>query len=71
MIQYIKLTWEEFKMSPTEHAWNMKNLEGSFSVEGISISADMRKKLQMLSTGETTSEKLIAELIAKYKVTGA
>lgn len=50
-------------MSPTEHAWIMKNLEGSFSVEGITISVEMKEKLQILSNGETTSE----ELTAKYK----
>lgn len=55
-------------MSPTEHAWIIKNLEGSFSVEGITISDEMKKKLQMLSNGETTSEELIAELITKYNV---
>ena len=54
-------------MFPTEHAWIMKNLEGSFSVEGITISDEMKKKLQMLSNDETTSEELIAELISKYK----
>lgn len=53
-------------MSPTEHAANMRILEGSFLVEGIVLSEESKENLHRLAFGETTSEKLIAEIMQKY-----
>ena len=58
-------------MSPSEHAANMRILEGSFLVEGIVLSEETKSDLQRLARGETTSEKLIAEILQKYKRKGA
>lgn len=55
-------------MSPSEHADIMKNLEGSFAVEGISISSELKEKLYQISIGNTTPDKVIAELISKYSL---
>lgn len=54
-------------MSPSMHNWNMKNLEGSFSVEGITLSEDIKSKLKDVATGKATSDMLVAEIIKKYK----
>ena len=58
-------------MSPSEHAANMRILEGSFLVEGIVLSEETKSDLQRLACGETTCEKLIAEILQKYKSKGA
>lgn len=58
-------------MSPTEHAANMRILEGSFRVEGIVLSEETKANLRKLAAGETTSDKLIAEIMQKYKSVGA
>ena len=55
-------------MSPSEHADILKNLEGSFAVEGISISSELKEKLYQISIGKTTPDKVIAELISKYSL---
>lgn len=57
-------------MSPTKHAWNLKNLEGTLSVEGISLSEEIRKKLDDISEGKTSGKKIIEELILQYKCAG-
>jgi len=49
----------------------MKNLEGSFSVEGITLSEDIKSKLKDVATGKATSDMLVAEIIKKYKSAGA
>ncbi len=58
-------------MSSSMHNWNMKNLEGSFSVEGITLSEDIKSKLKDVATGKATSDMLVAEIIKKYKSAGA
>ena len=55
-------------MSPSEHADIMKNLEGSFAIEGISISSELKEKLYQISIGNTIPEKVIAEIIGKYSL---
>ena len=37
-------------MSPTKHAWNMKNLEGTMAVEGMTVSEDIMDE-QFLTYG--------------------
>lgn len=55
-------------MSPSEHADIMKNLEGSFAVEGISVSSELKEKLYQISIGKTTPDQVIAEIISKYSL---
>ena len=58
-------------MSPTKHAWNMKNLEGTMAVEGLTVSEEIKEKLSDLAEGKTTSKIIVEELISKYKRAGA
>lgn len=58
-------------MSPTKHAWNMKNLEGTMAVEGMTVSEEIKEKLSDLAEGKTTSKIIVEELISKYKRAGA
>ena len=45
---------------------NLKNLEGTFAVENLEISGEIRSELQRLSTGEVTCAEIINELKQKY-----
>lgn len=58
-------------MTAFEHIQNIKNLEGSFRVEGIVLSDDTKKNLGMLAAQKITADELLSQIILKYKAAGA
>lgn len=57
-------------MSPFEHQQNLKNLEGSFHVEGIALSEETRNSLDLLGADKISSDELLRQIITKYKAAG-
>lgn len=45
---------------------NVKSIEGSFAVEGMSISDDTKAYLKRMASGKATCSEIIEELKAKY-----
>lgn len=45
---------------------NIKNLQGTFAIEGMSISKSSMANLIRLETGEATCEEIIEEIKIKY-----
>ena len=55
------------KTTQTEHESNLRNLEGTFAVEGLSVSPSTRKKLDLIASRQASRQQIIDEIIAKYK----
>ena len=45
---------------------DIKNLKGTFAIEGFCISDETYKKLKRMASGKTTYSEIIDELIQKY-----
>lgn len=48
------------------HENNMRNLRGTFAVEGMKISRETAKNLERLSENKVTYSKIVDELREKY-----
>ena len=55
------------KTTQTENESNLRNLKGTFAVEGLSVSPNTRKKLECIASGQANCQQIIDEIIAKYK----
>ena len=49
---------------------NMKNVTGTFAIEGLTISAESHKNLERISAGKVTYQQVLRELRAKYEKRG-
>lgn len=58
-------------MSPFEHQQHLKNLEGSFRIEGIALSEEAKNNLEMLAADKISADELLRQIIIKYKAVGA
>ncbi len=58
-------------MTTSEHTQSVKNIESSFRVEGIVLSDDTKKNLDMLAAQKITVDELLSNIISKYKSAGA
>ncbi len=53
-------------MSSSDYKSNLKNIKGTFAVEGVDISDDSISNLKRLATGEASCSEIIEELKQKY-----
>ena len=56
-------------MSPNEHKRNMHILEGSFRTEGLTLSDETKKNLELLANGKVTGNELVSHIMQKYHTT--
>ena len=54
------------KMASSDYQSNLKNLQGTFAVEGMNISGESISNLKRLASGESTCSEIIEELKQKY-----
>lgn len=53
-------------MSSNDYLCNLKNLQGTFAVEGMNISDESILNLERLASGESSCSEIIEELKQKY-----
>lgn len=56
--------------TPATHKSNLRNVYGTFAIEGMSISKDTRKNLDRIGTGQVSYQQVVNELRAKYMKKG-
>ena len=54
-------------MTSVDFSENIRNLEGTFSVENMEISSEMRSNLKRLFAGDATYNEIIDQIKQKYK----
>lgn len=54
------------KMSSKDFKSNLKNIEGTFAVEGMTISDETKSNLKRLADGKSTCSEIIDEIKRKY-----
>lgn len=45
---------------------DLKNIKGTFAVEGMSVSEETQKNLERLAEGRATCAEIVNELVKKY-----
>ena len=53
-------------MLSSDHQSNLKNIKGTFAVEGMNISGESISNLERLANGESSCSEIIEELKRKY-----
>ena len=53
-------------MSSSDYNSNLKNLKGTFAVEGMNVSSESVSNLKRLARGESSCSEIIEELKQKY-----
>ncbi len=56
--------------STTQHESNLRNVYGTFAIEGMTISKDTRRNLDRLGNGQASYQQIVNELRAKYAKKG-
>lgn len=56
--------------TPTKHKSNLRNVYGTFAIEGITISKDTRRNLDRIGSGQASYQQVVNELRAKYTKKG-
>ena len=54
----------------TQHQKNLKNIVGTFAIEGMTISKATRSNLDRIASGQTSYQQVLTELRAKYEKRG-
>lgn len=54
----------------TQHQKNLKNIVGTFAIEGMTISKDTRSNLDRIGSGQASYQQVVNELRAKYAKKG-
>ncbi len=49
----------------------MRILEGSFRVEGITLTDDAKKNIALLAEGKASTEQIVRDIVSKYSRKGA
>ena len=57
-------------ITPTQHKSNLRNVYGTFAIEGITISKDTRRNLDRIGSGQASYQQVVNELRAKYTKKG-
>ncbi len=52
--------------TPSTHKSNLRNVYGTFAIEGMTISKDTRKNLDRIGNGQASYQQIVNELRAKY-----
>ena len=53
-----------------QHKSNLRNVYGTFAIEGMTISKDTRSNLARSGSGQASYQQLVTELRAKYAQKG-
>ena len=56
--------------SATQHESNLRNVYGTFAIEGMTISKDTRSNLERLGSGQASYQQIVNELRTKYAKKG-
>lgn len=57
-------------ITPTQRKSNLRNVYGTFAIEGITISKDTRRNLDRIGSGQVSYQQVVNELRAKYAKKG-
>ena len=57
-------------ITPAQHKSNLRNVYGTFAIEGITISKDTRSNLHRIGIGQASYQQVVNELRAKYTKKG-
>lgn len=53
-----------------QHQKNMKNIVGTFAIEGMTVSAEAYNNLDRIASGKASYQQVLRELRAKYEKRG-
>jgi hypothetical protein len=67
---YIVLCKSEGGQTPAQHKSNLRNVYGTFAIEGMTISKDTRSNLDRIGNGQASYQQIVNELRAKYAKKG-
>ena len=56
--------------TPTQHESNLRNVYGTFAIEGMSINESTRLNLDRFGTGQADYKQILNELRVKYAKKG-
>jgi hypothetical protein len=56
--------------TPAQHKSNLRNVYGTFAIEGMTISKDTRSNLDRIGSGQVSYQQVVNELRAKYAKKG-
>lgn len=56
--------------TPAQHKSDLRNVCGTFAIEGITISEDTRGNLDRIGSGQASYQQVVNELRAKYTKKG-
>ena len=56
--------------TPAQHKSNLRNVYGTFAIEGMTISKDTRSNLDRIGSGQASYQQVVNELRAKYAKKG-
>jgi hypothetical protein len=56
--------------TPAQHKSNLRNVYGTFAIEGMTISKDTRSNLDRIGSGQASYQQVVNELRAKYTKKG-
>jgi hypothetical protein len=56
--------------TPAQHKSNLRNVYGTFAIEGMTISKDTRRNLDRIGSGQASYQQVVNELRAKYAKKG-
>lgn len=54
-------------MTATQYESNLRNIRGTFSIEGISLSEETLNNLERIATGKASYQQVLKELREKYE----
>ena len=54
------------KTTPAQHQSNLRNVYGTFAIEGMIISKDTRRNLDRIGSGQSSYQQVVNELRVKY-----
>ena len=54
--------------TPAQHKSNLRNVYGTFAIEGMTISKDTRSNLDRIGSGQASYQQVVNELLSKYDV---
>lgn len=58
------------KTTPDQHQSNLRNVYGTFAIEGMTISKDTRRNLDRIGSGQSSYQQVVNELRVKYTKKG-
>ena len=56
--------------TPAQHKSDLRNVYGTFAIEGMTISKDTRSNLDRIGSGQASYQQIVNELRAKYTKKG-